>query len=373
MVLSPNLFDFIDTLGVLALLSVAYGVVLRRCPSRLPAQLALGALFGVGSIVAMLDPIRFADGVIVDLRHLPVAFAGAFVGLPAMLVALAMAAAARLAIGGLGVIPGIISITVAGIMGVVWARRVRRDRRIALSRLILLSAMISTNLAAALLLPHGLAFPFLKTFAPALVAFDLVATLTLGSFFERERKMVRREIELAHTADTDALTGLLNRRGFLRRMDALKVPAERGQAVLTLDLDHFKTINDTHGHEAGDVILEETGRRLAARLRGDDLLGRFGGEEFVVFLPAATRAEAEAVAERLRSAIAERLFALAGRELRVTISGGGCWTGPGAGFHTTLAAADRALCAAKAAGRNSVVFSSASLVAAVREAPRLAA
>lgn len=166
----------------------------------------------------------------------------------------------------------------------------------------------------------------------------------------RLRSQQRRIRRLGHEVETDPLTGLGNRRALGRAMQML---AERGEgaAVLCLDLDHFKRINDTLGHEAGDDVLRELAERLQAEVRGRDLVARAGGEEFVVLLPGADRHAALGVAERIRAAVADRAFLLPSGPLWITISIG-CATGsPEA---TLLARADEALYAAKHAGRNRV-------------------
>jgi two-component system cell cycle response regulator len=167
-----------------------------------------------------------------------------------------------------------------------------------------------------------------------------------------------------HLAVTDPLTGLFNRRYALAHLDRVaRQAAQTGRpfAVMVLDLDRFKQVNDRHGHAVGDTVLVEVARRLAAGLRAEDLLARIGGEEFLAILPDMPPAAAGAAAERLRRAVAERPVALpatagGAREVAVTVSIGVA-LGPVAGpVEALVAAADRALYAAKADGRNQVTF-----------------
>jgi len=134
--------------------------------------------------------------------------------------------------------------------------------------------------------------------------------------------------QIAQLACSDHLTGLMNRRRFEDRIEAELLESclgDRAVALLFMDLDGFKAVNDSWGHPVGDELLAETARRLRARLRGSDLLGRFGGDEFVVALtgldPAAAATEARRVADELATALAEP-YRLAGREIRVTVSTG---------------------------------------------------
>ena len=157
-------------------------------------------------------------------------------------------------------------------------------------------------------------------------------------------------------ATTDALTKLLVRRAFLERAQAILESTQgRSASVLMLDLDHFKTVNDTFGHLAGDAVLQEVATRLGQALRQEDLLGRFGGEEFVVLLPGADQAQALATAERLRHGVAANPMVTESGRVTQTISIGVA-TAPqdGVTLESLIGNADDALYAAKRAGRNRV-------------------
>ena len=161
-------------------------------------------------------------------------------------------------------------------------------------------------------------------------------------------------------AVTDPLTGLHNRRYISSRLQQVAEIVASGDttaSVVIADLDHFKRVNDTYGHEAGDFILREFSERLKARLRAVDLAARYGGEEFVILMPDAPLTEAKAGAERLRAAIADTPFRLPGDSgvLAVTVSIGVAEIQPGDDVDTVLRCADDALYRAKAAGRNCVM------------------
>jgi diguanylate cyclase (GGDEF)-like protein len=170
--------------------------------------------------------------------------------------------------------------------------------------------------------------------------------------FERIRS------ELHRAATTDSLTGLPNRRTIGERATALFERARTmglGFSIAVVDIDHFKRINDQHGHDAGDAVLCGVAQALAAHCRGSNVVGRQGGEEFVALLDGANSADALIAAERLRAAVASSTHRFEQTTLRVTASIGIATFSPDdREFANVLRRADRALYAAKAAGRNCV-------------------
>jgi diguanylate cyclase (GGDEF)-like protein len=169
-----------------------------------------------------------------------------------------------------------------------------------------------------------------------------------------ETTRLRRHFERAATID--ALTGLRNRRWldemFAREIDRARRSGEPS-ALLMVDLDLFKGVNDDHGHLVGDAVLCRTAHALASNLRPRDLLARYGGEEFAVLLPATSEGEAIMVADRLRAAIADPTPS--GEPLpETTVSVGVATSGAEDTLDTVVAKSDAALYRAKAAGRNRV-------------------
>jgi diguanylate cyclase (GGDEF)-like protein len=166
-------------------------------------------------------------------------------------------------------------------------------------------------------------------------------------------------IAASHSAASiDTLTALPNRRGVSRALDQAMEHVRVGgrYAVLLLDIDHFKSINDLLGHQTGDRALAKIGRTIAENIRGVDVAGRFGGEEFLVLLRDASRERTMQVAERLRRAIEASGLAYADGK-PVTISIGVAYARPMDGASDVVERADRALYRAKHAGRNRVVES----------------
>ncbi len=211
-------------------------------------------------------------------------------------------------------------------------------------------AMAVSFLAAGsepLLLYYGL--PLSMVVAALLVALGVADRL-------REQRVALTDAE--RRAQTDPLTGVLNRRSLIERLDGAGQRAQvRGLplSLLFIDLDHFKEINDRHGHAAGDACLVAVIRPIQAELRQSDVVGRYGGEEFVVLLSSVDAAGAQAIAERILERVAQLRVTNFGAPIRLTCSIGV------AGSDTTgvwgeelIARADSAVYAAKNAGRNQV-------------------
>ncbi len=174
----------------------------------------------------------------------------------------------------------------------------------------------------------------------------------------------RIRAELHRAATTDALTGLPNRRTITERASVLLALAHAGQqpfSVAVIDVDHFKAINDQHGHDIGDLVLQAVAANLRAHCHSEEVVGRQGGEEFVALLPEADAAGAHRAAERLRTAVADQSIAVGpDTSLQVTVSIG-IATGTSNSlpdFDTLLKHADMALYDAKANGRNRVCAAS---------------
>jgi diguanylate cyclase (GGDEF)-like protein len=195
----------------------------------------------------------------------------------------------------------------------------------------------------------------------------VVGSLVLNLANARLGERLRRQ------AHTDELTGLYSRRALLERALGWRTRVEaRGSAaaVILIDVDHFKSINDGRGHDAGDAVLRALGLRMRGALRRGSLLGRYGGEEFLALVEAPDAAEAVAIAERLREAVGARPFVHAGDSFTVTASLGVAPWPAGDELAQTVSRADAALYAAKHAGRDRVVaWTAHAFTAPAAEAP----
>jgi len=191
---------------------------------------------------------------------------------------------------------------------------------------------------------------------------ELEARLRAGQrILDLQAQLIAAREALRDRATHDPLTGLWNRAAIL---DVLRREVARSQreaqplAVCMADIDHFKQVNDTHGHMVGDALLSEVARRLASAVRAYDSIGRYGGDEFLCILPACDARRAAAVAERIRRAIADEPIETPQTTHAVTVSLGVAATDEGTDPALFVHAADTALYRAKHAGRNRVEIAS---------------
>jgi diguanylate cyclase (GGDEF)-like protein len=178
---------------------------------------------------------------------------------------------------------------------------------------------------------------------------------SLSNIMSLQHDLLAAQDKLRYQATHDALTGLRNRGALLdllhREIERMG-RAHRRTGILMLDVDHFKPVNDTHGHLAGDAVLREIAHRLERATRAYDIVGRYGGEEFLVILPECDEEETLSGAERIRTAISSTPFLAGGVEVSLTVSIGATVAREGASEAELLSIADSALYQAKSEGRN---------------------
>ena len=242
----------------------------------------------------------------------------------------------------------------------------------------------SSDVTEAFLLPLAfvLIYPLKRDWATAMVAVAAIAATIVGALFEPPgeslsamtvnrgmtivvilgvafllNRVTRSEQLLVHIATTDPLTGIFNRRHLLTLLGREHNRAERYKtsfSLLMLDIDHFKRINDTYGHHVGDDAIKAMTHATTKCLRPTDVLGRIGGEEFVVLLPHTEEAGAITAAERIRAAVARVSVPAGNQAVRFTISIGAVTYARRASAQQLLDCADKALYAAKTGGRDQV-------------------
>ena len=182
----------------------------------------------------------------------------------------------------------------------------------------------------------------------------IVVSFPLALFFIGQmRKNYMLTAELQRLVDRDRLTDVATRDFFFARMQA--APDAYGVSLM-VDIDQFKAVNDRHGHLVGDQVIKDVAGILRQNTRADDIVCRFGGEEFVIFLSSQTQAQGFAIAERMRTDIAAHLIETQTGQVRVTVSIGGSLKDRMENVSRAIHDADKALYAAKNRGRNMTIF-----------------
>lgn len=234
---------------------------------------------------------------------------------------------------------------------------------------VLSGAMVILFIVASYLLASGLVRPITRLIAAVNAvrsdryqsSIDLKTGTELDelvtAFNEMSEAVKRRETDLRDTASRDSLTGLYNH-GMIELLLEREIKRKRRSGgpvcFVMLDIDHFKTINDSYGHQAGDEVLRKIASLMNEAIRGGDSLGRYGGEEFAVILDAKDEDEAGRFCERVRAAVEATQFPYADKEIRLTVSlGYVCASADGAPYDI-IRRADRGLYDAKNAGRNAI-------------------
>lgn len=185
------------------------------------------------------------------------------------------------------------------------------------------------------------------------VVFPVVMTPLVALFSGRlMMRLHRMSQKLQHAMDHDALTSTVTRQHFFDKLQNLDT--KTSSILLLIDIDQFRTINDTHGHFVGDIVLREVAHRLINNTRRDDLVARFGCEEFIVLLPNTAPKDAMHIAERMRATVSRTPIRASVSKIPVTVSIGIGHIGDGNDSQAAMQEADDALYAAKTAGCNLV-------------------
>ncbi|UQN10186.1 diguanylate cyclase [Deinococcus sp. QL22] len=303
------------------------------------------------ALLLLLNSVPLIPGLLFDFRSVPIALAARRYGVLAGLLVAAPIAVYRLLLGGPGAPAGVINLVLVAVLAG-WRVGLFRSqvnlhtvheqwwgalRLYAVANLVIFPAVVLTGR------------PLLDAWPTYLLVSSLSALGLLGGHvvIQTRLRALTKTKELEQLAFADPLTGSLNRRRFDDDFAAAPQPA----FLLLLDLDHFKRVNDTYGHEVGDQVLVQMAQLLRETVRPTDSVYRLGGEEFAVMLAPCDESAAPRVAERIRAAVARDLAQRSGMGTdMVTVSGG--WVRMTDDKSTTMRAADELLYAAKNGGRN---------------------
>jgi len=327
-------------------------------PVSLLSRINAGILFGVFGIILMKYSFLVSPDIYVNLRHLTLVIAASYVGWLPTLVCASILAVSRILLYGISLNTVATAVTLLlGGLCCCWISTLPWTR---------LRKMMTGNIACMVLtfivlLRNVGSLRELMGFFPLQLLISLGAGLVIYYITESIQHSNEMFALLEVRATTDYLTGLHNLQQFHRHMEHEVTWAERHQeslSLLAIDIDHFKVINDTYGHPAGDEVLKQLGWRLRSHSRSHDIVSRNGGEEFTVLLPHCPLSLAEKTGENIRRAVESEPFLLpTGLMVPITVSiGVACYPETTAeadgGVLTQLA--DQALYQAKNTGRNKV-------------------
>ncbi|MDR0316195.1 MAG: GGDEF domain-containing protein [Treponema sp.] len=172
-------------------------------------------------------------------------------------------------------------------------------------------------------------------------------------------KNIKLNKRLLEIASHDSLTGILTRRYFIEfglTQTDRSLRLKKECFLIMFDLDHFKVVNDTYGHQAGDQVLKDITQRVKSAIRPYDLFGRYGGEEFVILMFDTDKANTISATERIRQAVCKTPVEFEGKQISISASFGIAFVAPKNDIETAIKHADEALYSAKAKGRNTVIF-----------------
>lgn len=232
---------------------------------------------------------------------------------------------------------------------------------IVLSAIYIIMKYFMTNRTG--ILPYTTIVKYGKFFSYFGPIFTLVAIIMVCSLISLEYNYIKNKLKNENTvldtqASYDVLTGLLNRRSMDSHLDNIFIEYYREEeafSIIMCDIDHFKNVNDTYGHDAGDYVLKEACQVISSEVRDKDLVGRWGGEEFLIVLFANKLAAAK-LAERIRAQIEAHQFSYKNQTLRVTMTFGVSAYHAGSDVDSLIKSADKKLYRGKENGRNQVVF-----------------
>ena len=321
--------DFVSALALLAVLASSYGWLKRTLPQRWLAELVLGALFGLVAILQMSLPVEPRPGIVVDLRSIPVALAGAFLGWRGALSCAGIAMAMRWHLGGVGAPVGMTVVAVTALLGLGWARATRARPRRGRVALLGLGAMTACNAVTVVLLPTEIAWWFVANITPILTVAYIVLVPLFAAMMQREDAAIWVERQLRASASTDPATGLLTMDALTRAAARMASRAEppRGAALVLLRIRHARWIEQVHGAEALDTIRAAMRARLEGMVACGDVLARTRTGCIAVLMADRDEAAAARLAREVARILSTRSIRFDDDgEMRVSLDMGRAWS-----------------------------------------------
>lgn len=358
-----NVLVFFDTLAWLSGIVLIFSKLQRKLDKLRTRQVVTGLILGFASILLMLDPLQISPGVQIDGRNMLIGFAGAFCGPLGAIAALFMTATVRIYIGGIGVLSAISSMAFCAAAGLLWAEFEKRQIIKLPWRWPLLAGMMAMSIPLLLLVPSPTGTEAFMQGGLILLLVYTVGVMFFGPLLTSEIKYAQGQKDLRNASRTDPLTGALNRRGLQLNFDTMvqrrpKRDGYRGLAMIIIDVDHFKEVNDHYGHDAGDLVLQTLVETVVSNVRSYDLTARLGGDEFAVCVFGVTLERAEQLTKNLHEKLKFQIAPPGSFEpVDVTVSIGAVYTQePMPNMADVLTLADENLLSAKRSGRNRYIF-----------------
>lgn len=300
---SRTIVGFAGSLAVLGMLAVSYGAIRRRLLDSRRAETSLGLLFGLVAVLLMNSPLEPFDGLLVDLRTVPIVLAGAFLGLRGVLACVILAAAARLHIGGVGALAGILAMVISGGAGAVWSVATAHRGRGA-GALVGLGALACTNFVAVVMLPPALALWSILHAAPVLAILYLAAIPPMAHLMRRERDRIAEEGRLREATRPDesvvpphtTLSSAIVHPG---TVGSLQGPVD----CLGLRLRHHGLIGRLRGADIVRSAFDALGARLADIVPSGGVVGWAGPDLLLMSVPRLEEAERETLIRVVRSVV----------------------------------------------------------------------
>ena len=365
MFIEPIYNAVLVSVGMLAVANLFYSAFARNEWSLAQKNIACGLMFSTCAIMVMANSIVVSGVFHFDARNVFVVIGAAYGGPFAALICTVLVGGFRLFQGGDAAVLGACAVALVAGLSALWGHLMHQEyTRPALAPLIVLGMIASLPLAFTPDLPLNLSQADVLNVAVILTFANIALVLMFGCLMARETRMFDKEKLLEAEAKTDGLTGLLNRRSFNYDL-ARALKAKETFSILLIDLDHFKKINDKHGHDSGDAVLVECARVFKNAVRASDPVYRIGGEEFAVLLRYSTPEIAHLIAISITQATRREPIWFHNKSIPVTASIG-VVTGAAYANCTIetdiarlLKQADVALYRAKTSGRDqAVVFGS---------------
>ncbi|MCE8006516.1 LytS/YhcK type 5TM receptor domain-containing protein [Aestuariivita sp.] len=312
--LLQNLTDFIGSLSIIVVLSVAYGAVHRQIASGHTAQIILGLMFGLASFLEMHNPLSAWDGVLIDMRNVPVALAGAFLGRWGLGSCLILAICGRMYAGGTGATSGILAMLIAAGMGRLWHHLTIAYARRGLLMMLGLGVMMSLHILAATILPVQAFLWFYREAAIPIVTLNMLVVPLTAWIIERERRMILYESKLRDAGTTDPDTGFLTWGCFARDLGLQMAAAPPGQiaGLAVIRVQHQPWLIRQWGERLSNMMLGGLLLRVNKVLGETPLIGLTTDHRIVVPLTAIEMQRRSALVDDLEHAIAGEGFNLPG-------------------------------------------------------------